>query len=450
MVSPRLRRKDALVVGAVALAARLAVVAWAAGRFGPAGDGVYYDRIAHRIAEGHGYTWLWPDGAVTYAAHYPVGYPAIVAVFYFLFGGGTGVAMIANALLGTAGAVAAHRMLSGGTRSRALAIAGGLAVGLHPALVPYTVAVMTEGAVASLLCCAGACAEIARESARRWPWIVALGLAMGVATLVRPQSIALAPVLGWLALREGSLRERAKTALMVGAVAAACCLPWTARNCARMEKCAFVSANGGWNLLIGAQTDNGSWHEVDVPDACKSVWGEAEKDACFGRAAVAQIEAHPIAWLARAPQKLSMTFDYLGGAPWYLNASNPAVFTERNKLTLAVVETVAARLLLVGALVAAARASGPRSRARKILAGVGAVFALGLWAWPGYLALSVSVLLLGRSRLERAPVLLGWTALGVLATAATHAVFFGAGRYGMVVAPLVAALGFYRSTNDDP
>jgi hypothetical protein len=75
--APARFRHDAWLVTAVALAARLAVVLWAAPRIPPAADGTYYQRIAraHR-GQGLGYTWLWPDGAVTYAAHYPVGYPA--------------------------------------------------------------------------------------------------------------------------------------------------------------------------------------------------------------------------------------------------------------------------------------------------------------------------------------------------------------------------------------
>ena len=57
------------------------VVAWASGRVSrPSEDGHYYDVLARRLASGDGYTWLWPDGAVTYAAHYPVGYPALLAL----------------------------------------------------------------------------------------------------------------------------------------------------------------------------------------------------------------------------------------------------------------------------------------------------------------------------------------------------------------------------------
>ena len=77
---------DALGVFGVALLARMSVVWWASTRFPPAEDGHYYDVLARRLASGAGFTWLWPDGAVTFAAHYPVGYPALVAIAYAVLG----------------------------------------------------------------------------------------------------------------------------------------------------------------------------------------------------------------------------------------------------------------------------------------------------------------------------------------------------------------------------
>ena len=71
------RRLDAWLALGVALLARFAVVAWASGRFPAADDGHYYDVLARRLVTGTGYTWLWPDGAVTFVGHYPVGYPAL-------------------------------------------------------------------------------------------------------------------------------------------------------------------------------------------------------------------------------------------------------------------------------------------------------------------------------------------------------------------------------------
>jgi hypothetical protein len=440
-------RRRALAVFAVALVARLGLVAWAAARIPPTADGHFYDVIARRIAAGQGYTWLWPDGAVTYAAHYPVGYPAIIGAAYALFGTAPVVAMLVNALLGAACAAAATSLLEHATRPR-LAMAGGLAVALHPALVPYTAAIMTEGATAALLVLAAAMAERARTSERPRGWLVACGVTMGVVTLVRPQSIVLAPVLGWVAMR-GSMRLRAFAAAFTTILAVTVCLPWTARNCARMDKCALVSVNGGWNLAIGTQTTDGGWHEVKVPEACKEVFQEAAKDACFGHAAVETIAAHPGAWIALAPKKLRATFDYLGAAPWYLHTANPVAFPYRAKVALGALETLAARLLLAGALVAAIQLEGPRRRARRIVGGVGLVACVLVPGTIGYLACALALALLGVRALSRLPAIVPLTAALILATAATHAVFFGAGRYGLVVVPFVTALAFVRRDPDD-
>jgi hypothetical protein len=302
---------------------------------------------------------------------------------------------------------------------------------------------MTEGLTAALLVVAAALAGRARSAARSWPWLLAVGVVMGVATLVRPQSLLLAPVLGAVALAgDATARARHARAAAVTGVALACVAPWTARNCVRMHRCALVSVNGGWNLLIGAQTRTGAWEEMRVPPECETVWDEAAKDACFERAGRAAIVAAPGAWIARAPAKLAVTLDYFGAGPYYLHASNGAAFDDAWKLRLGVVETIACRLLLLGALYAAWRLPGPRRAARAVVALGGAAFAVMVHGWVAYVALVAAVALLGGRGLARAPLLVPATAAAVAATVVVHAAFFGAGRYGLVVVPLVAALAF--------
>jgi 4-amino-4-deoxy-L-arabinose transferase-like glycosyltransferase len=438
------RRRDAWAVFAVALFVRCAVVAWARGRFPPTGDGYYYDVLAHRLAAGAGYTWPWPDGTVTYAAHYPVGFPALLAIAYVLFGPSDTIAMSAAALLGAASAYAAHRLVDDIDESRWRPTAAGLAVALHPALVPYTAARMTEGVTAALLILAAALASRARAT-RGWGLTFAVGVVMAVATLVRPQSLLLAPVLGALSLRAGAkLGTRVARAAAVTLIALACIAPWTVRNCVRMRRCALVSLNGGWNLLIGATTSSGGWEPISVPPACATVWDEAEKDACFERAAVQAIVQNPAAWLSLAPSKVSMTLDYFGAAPWYLNASNAAAFGPRSKEALAIVETVASRLLLLAALIACSGFEGPRRSARRFVALIGAAGALTLHGSIGYICLVACVSLLGRRALLRMPLVVPACAAVIVATIVVHSVFFGSGRYGLILAPFVAALAFVR------
>jgi hypothetical protein len=442
---PRSRR-DGLSTFAVALAARLAVVVWAGTTIPPTADGTYYQRIAERIASGLGYTWLWPDGVVTYAAHYPVGYPALVGAVYAVTGPRPLAAMVLNALLGALAALAAHR-LAARCASPGRALLAGLMVALHPGLVAYTPALMTEGVTAALVIGAAAVAAWARD--RRAPAAILVGLVLGLATLVRPQCLVLAPAFGLLAaVRPGSAtRTRGVAMALVSTLAALLvCAPWTLRNCARMKRCALVSVNGGWNLLIGADAaSTGAWSPIKVPDACREVFDEAQKDDCFGREAARYMSEHPGAWLALAPKKLAATFDYVGAAPWYLHQANPSAFTAQAKTILGGVETLYERLTLALALVwavgrAAASEEPPLLRRTRIaLAVLGGAFVITLHAWVAYLALAAAALLRGR-RLWCGPVLPAAAVLVLVATAATHAVFFGAGRYALVVFPLVTAL----------
>ena len=454
------RRVDALAIAIVGILARFAVVVWARARFPAVEDGHYYDVLARRIAGGDGYTWLWPDGAVTYVAHYPVGYPALVAAGYAAFGAAPSVAMATNAVLGAASVYAMHRLVDGAGIARWRPAGAAVALALHPALVPYTAALMTEGATAALLVIAASVATAARNAARgdlllatalgsaratlaAWPWIAAAGGIVGLATLVRPQCLVLAPVLGALAVPpRASRRARLGAMAALVAVAIACVVPWTIRNCERMNRCALVSVNGGWNLLIGATTRSGAWQPMPVPAECATVWDEAGKDACFERAAWREIERAPVAWVLRAPAKLAATFDYFGAAPWYLHASNADAFDERAKTRLGALETCVCRLFLLGALVACATLEGARPWLRRAVTCIGALGALTVHGWVGYVALPVIVSLMGWRALARGPAVVPIAAAAVAATAATHAVFFGAGRYGLVVAPFVAAVAF--------
>ena len=107
------------------------------------------------------------------------------------------------------------------------------------------------------------------------------------------------------------------------------------------------------------------------------------------------------------------------------------------------VETLFHRVVLGAALLGLGLAPGPRRGVRAAAGALGAaLLAYGVVttsaaeAWVAHLALPVIVLLFGRAAL-RLPVLVLAAASALVATAVTHAVFFGAGRYGLVVFPLV-------------
>ncbi|HLV64974.1 MAG TPA: glycosyltransferase family 39 protein [Polyangiaceae bacterium] len=438
--APATQRQAAVLV-VLALVVRLGAVLWAHGRFPPADDGHFYHVVAERIAAGLGYTWLWPDGAVTYAAHYPVGYPALIGAVYALFGSAPTLAMGVNAAFGALGVWGVHRIarsvVPGGP-----AFVAGLVVALHPSLVAYTPALMTEGVTAALLAILGAMAVSVGERTGRWvgPLRLGIGALAGLAVLIRPQSLLLAPVFG--AFSASGARARVRAALLVSVVAIGVCLPWTFRNCARMDRCVLVSANMGWNLFIGAaEGATGTWVSIDelgVPTACREVFGEADKDRCFGEAGLDAVLRHPLRYLGLVPAKLLATFDWSGAPGHYLHTSNPAAFGARAKLALGIAEAVVQRLVVLAALLALARAPGANARARRLLAALAIPLLFVRLAWLAHIVLVAQALLLGRALTRRPDAALAAAVVGT--TLATHAVFFGAGRYGLVCVPVLVAL----------
>ncbi|MGC4092079.1 MAG: glycosyltransferase family 39 protein [Polyangiaceae bacterium] len=432
------RRSDLVAVLGLGLAARLLVVAWANGRFPPADDGSFYQVVAERIARGQGYTWAWPDGAVTYAAHYPVGYPALIGLGYALFGSAPLVAMLINCALGTLGVWACYRLCEG-TGQRGPTLLGGVLAALHPSLVFYTPALMTEGVTAALLACLGWLSVRARG--RSVTWLFALGVLGGLLGLVRPQALILAPVFGAISAAAG-WAARLRRAVVVSALSVLACLPWTLRNCQRLDHCAFVSANGGWNLFIGsAAKATGRWVAIDelgVPDECKHEFGEAGEDRCFGRAGVENVRRAPGHFIGLIPAKLSATFDWSGAPGHYLNASNGAAFGPSQKLALGISEALVTRALVLCGILGLGLARGPRPLGRRVAALLSAVWLFRPEAWLAHLLMLLLAFRFGRALWERPNWLLGASA--VLATAVTHAIFFGAGRYGLVCVLLLIPL----------
>jgi 4-amino-4-deoxy-L-arabinose transferase-like glycosyltransferase len=439
------RRERAWLFG-LALGLRLLVVGFAASRFPPADDGTFYHAVAIRIARGAGYTWAWPDGAVTYAAHYPVGYPALLGLFYRLLGEQPLTAMLVNALVGALAVVGVHslalRVASPG-RARLAA----LAVALHPTLILYTAAVMTEAVAASGLVLLASYTLFVASTQRGLSWRLALGVGGGALVLIRPQLLPLLPFFGAVAISVPAgvsgwreLARRLRGAAEVLLVALACCAPWTLRNCAKMDGCVFVSANGGWNLLIGTLPEGkGSFAPIagsTVPPACREVFGEVGKDRCFGHAGAERITAAPWGWLALAPQKLGQLFNHGAIASAYLQTSNPRLITDSTRRGIATIETLYSRLLLLGACAALLRAAtGWQGRTLALIA---AAFTLSPWGYAAQLVV-LGALLAERPGPGRRP--LQFLAAAVLGSCVvTHVVFFGAPRYALIWSPWLAWL----------
>lgn len=455
-------------VAAAALLARLLVVLLLPAE--PVWDGHYYDLGARRMALGFGYSEDLHLGTPTGEertvwlpwAHYPVGYPALLAVFYRLLGPGPLVGPMVNVVTGALLAAVAHRLARALFDDERRATIAGLLVALHPGLVLYTGALMTEP-LAALLLLGALLAARRGEGLLRGPGLA--GLLIGAATLVRPNVIAMAPFAALL-VPDGRLRRAAEPWLsalarfvargaVVSAVALAVVAPWTYRNCRVMDACAFVSTNAGWNLVIGsAPGATGKFeflvgHTPEGGPTCDE-GGQVAQDRCWFRYGTRIIKAHPGRWLSLVPAKLHYTLD----AEWfpinYLREARPDAVSAGAHVAIGKVLTGWNHLLVTVAALAAIGGvnAGDDRRARRVQLALLVVLAvlLGLSAdvgtpraWPLGLAACLLPLLPVPGAPRRDPT--EWAVAGVvLTTLLTHAVFFGEDRYHLVASPAFALL----------
>lgn len=435
-----------VAVVVVALLPRLFVaIAWSKE---PVWDGHYYHFGAERIAQGFGYSEdVWDAGRLLWKpwVHYPVGYSALLALFYGVFGSHLVLAPLVNAVAGALLAGIVHRFALRYLDLTRARVAAGL-VALHPGLIAYSALVMTEVVAAFLLLLASL---VAIHWGARAQGHAASGALLGLGALVRPTSLLALPLLGLL--EPGSLGRRLRSCVLTGACTLAVILPWTVRNCRTLDGCALISTNGGWNLAIGAITTTGRFETLRASDGCPVVTGQVQQDRCWARVGAQKILDAPLAWLERAPKKLAETFNHESFAIEYLHEADPVSWTPERRVAGRELTSFAHRLLLVGAalgVVAWPRQRREEPAAFAVQSGLIALVAgLALYAFssdrhPFYLfalfiPLVAALPLPGRPKLG----VFDAYAIGLLLTViVTHVVFFGEDRYHLVISPVLCLL----------
>jgi hypothetical protein len=222
-----------------------------------------------------------------------------------------------------------------------------------------------------------------------------------------------------------------------------------------MDRCAFVSTNGGWNLAIGSfSRATGRFETLRSTDGCAIVTGQVQQDACWRDLAIRTISSDPIRWLGLVPKKLGYTFDHESFPVEYLHEADPDRWPEARRQKGRDLLTATHRALLTAsAFSITALPALSRSKLPNLCLSI-AMAALAVLVWyadssPFYLlavALVAAAAIPIQGGPSRGPVI-SWAILSVLATLVTHAVFFGEDRYHVVVTPMfcvLAAAAFRR------
>lgn len=252
MPAVRARTDDArllFVVAALAFALRLA---WgvAAGVTPVAAfdDALWYHQAATLLASGHGY--VNPvTGQPT--ASWPPGYPFVLSLAYRVTGASPVTAVVLNAVLGAATCVLVGRL---GARlgGRRVGLVAAALLAVYPGHVFFAALVLSETlftclVLALLVIALALRADREGGSTLRW---VAWGIGVGLTTLVRAESLALALVPVLPRVRDDR-RAAARTLVAILAGATLVLAPWTLRNARLFGAFVPTSTGFGRTLWIG-------------------------------------------------------------------------------------------------------------------------------------------------------------------------------------------------------
>jgi 4-amino-4-deoxy-L-arabinose transferase-like glycosyltransferase len=308
----------AVVTGGAVL--RCAWAVWATRQ--PVGlhDPTFYLLYGDSLAAGDGYHLL--DQGPT--AYYPPGYPLSLAPFFWLLrvtplpdDWQAGTASLLNVVWQVLLLVVVFRIGRRLTGSEAAGIAAAAVLALWPNLVFHTGVALTESLFLLLLAVALLLAVEGPWETRRFePWrLAAIGGVLGAATLVRPVTVPVVPILLVALLVAGfGWRRALGHAAVVVVCLAAVLLPWVVRNALVIDTVA-LSTNTGDNLCMSRRPGGSGGFEFPNPrcfparfDEMPRPASEVARDAHGRRLAVEFVREHPMEEVRLVLRRLGHTF----------------------------------------------------------------------------------------------------------------------------------------------
>lgn len=295
----------ALGLTALALALRLAFVL-------TSGRTVVYDAGSTVFTFNDTFFYSWAAGAISMGdglsflghptAHWPPGYPFLLAGVFLVFGANVSNALVANAVIGALTVpllyLVVHRALG-----RAAAIAAGAALAVFPGQILMGDVVLAETLYTFELVGFVALVAVLGRSRRA---LVALGIFAGLAALTRGEGLLFPLIVLAFGWAPGARRSALRHAAAVGVVMALTVTPWTIRNIDVAGGFVLVSANSSYTLWAGhnPRADGGAVYQSPPELARLSRMSEADAASKQRADAVEWALRHPLRELELIPLKL--------------------------------------------------------------------------------------------------------------------------------------------------
>src|SRR3954467_2627659 len=342
----------ALGIGLVALALRLAfVLAYGrtqtlnlGGGVGfPFSDTFFYSWVGSALAMGDGYTFL---GHTT--AHWPPGYPVLLAGVYKVFGADTANALIANAVLGALTVPLAYLIgLKALGRPAAIAAAALLAV-MPGQILIADVAIAETFYTFELV----GFLAVALSLERRPRTFVVLGIVAGLAALTRGEGFLFPLLVIGLWGARGAMRRAWRDTAIVAVVMLLTVAPWTIRNAIVVHGLVPVATNASATLWSGhnPRANGGPVYHSPAQLAELAHLSEVDASARVRDDAIDWAVHHPLRELELIPLKLKALAQGDSEVVWtWINATGARPLG-KSETAVAVRLADAASYALLGAL----------------------------------------------------------------------------------------------------
>ncbi len=300
----------------IAFLVRMVWIIWV--KPSPVCDFSFYYKQGILLSQGHGYTG--PDGRPT--AFWPVGYPAFLAILFYVFGPSLFVGKLANVILSVGTLAVFYWFAVLISKNKSTARLSTAIVALFPSQIAYC-SLISDTILFQFLLYAGLfflCRKTTSMS------IFLAGTIFGLSVYVRPYALLvplLFPLVYWRRLSAGKvLKFTAFIYLWISVVV----LPWTFRNYLAFGGFALVSTNGGFNLLIGNNPHaTGRFNNLKMD--VSQYDNEFELHQATRRMALEYIISHPCRTIIKSIDKLYYMYNDDSNALWW----NLAGYRYRNR-----------------------------------------------------------------------------------------------------------------------
>jgi 4-amino-4-deoxy-L-arabinose transferase-like glycosyltransferase len=291
-------------------------------------DAAIYNAMGVSINEGLGFRPI--QGGVS--AQWPPGYGVVLAGVYFVFGYHPVAGELTNAVFGAV-TVLLLMVLVERLFGRRPAVVAGVWLALMPGPILWTDVLVSETTFTMLfvllfvLFAYGPLSPDRGQHVRVWPWLVAVGLVIGIGANVRGEAITwgLLPIVYfWRAVPWRTLAARVA---VIGLVACLALAPWTIRNAVRMGALIPTGTNASHTLWSGhnpGATGGQTYPPDDYFDRFTQTAPERELEsaAALRSDAIDYMLSHPLRELELIPLKLihlnrgdSYAFDWINAVP---------------------------------------------------------------------------------------------------------------------------------------